>query len=103
MLVSTASVQSNIIGKHDAFQLPSTSLYGKFFHNIRARLDAARDKAAMEKGAFAEEVISKADSANPPSYLLAGGKAGTYKLLSYLPRGWVLSMMWNMFSISGDK
>ena len=103
MLVSAASVQSKIIGKHDNFQLPSESLYSKFFPNIRARLEAARDKAAMETGAFAEEIISKADSANPPSYLLAGGKAGTYKLLSYLPRSWVLSMMWNMFSKPEDK
>ncbi|KAF7795725.1 hypothetical protein EIP86_006890 [Pleurotus ostreatoroseus] len=103
MLVSAASVRSKIIGKHDNFQLPSESLYGKFFPNIRARLEAARDKAAMETGAFAEEIISKADSANPPSYLLAGGKAGTYKLLSYLPRSWVLSMMWNMFSKPEDK
>lgn len=98
MLVSAASVQSNIIGKHDSYQLPSESLYAGFFHNIRARLDAARDKEAMETSAFAEEVISKADSANPPSYLLTGGKASTYKFMSYLPRSWVLSLVWNMFS-----
>ena len=103
MLVSAASVQSKIIGKHDDYQLPPDSLYGGFFHNIRARLEAARDKEAMKTSVFAEEVISKADSANPPSYLLTGGKAGTYKFMAYLPRSWVLSIVWNMFSKPEDK
>ncbi|KAF7796926.1 hypothetical protein EIP86_008111 [Pleurotus ostreatoroseus] len=98
MLVSAASVRSQIIGKHDDYQLPQSSLYGGFLHNIRDRLEAARDKEAMQTSLFAEEVISKADSASPPSYLLAGGKAGTYKLMAYLPRSWVLSIVWGMFS-----
>lgn len=92
-IVYATAVQSNIIGKHDSYQLPAESLYDGFFHNIRARLDAARDKEATETSAFAEEVISKADSANSPSYLLIGGKASTYKFMAYLPRSWVLSMV----------
>lgn len=103
MYVSAAEIQSNIIGKHDDYQLPSDSLYGPFFHNIRARLDMARDKDAMETGLFAEEIISKADSANPPSYTLVGGKSAVYKFIAYLPRSWVLAIVWNIFSKPEDK
>lgn len=103
MLVSAGSVQSNIIGKHDDFQLAPGSLYSGFFHNIRARLEAARDKEAMKASVFAEDVISKVDSPNPPSYLLTGGKVGTYKLMGYLPRSWILAIVWNMFSKPEEK
>ncbi|KAJ7449435.1 NAD-P-binding protein [Mycena galericulata] len=98
ILVAPGSVQSRIIEKQDNFQLPLNSIYSAFFHNIRQRLEAARDNSAMPADKFAEEIVSKALRSNPPSYILTGGNSTVFRILAYLPRSWYLSLIWKMFS-----
>jgi short-subunit dehydrogenase len=98
MLVAPGSIQSRIIDKHDGFQLTANSIYGAFLHNIRQRLDAARNRLAMPADKFAEEIVSKALRSNPPSYILTGGNSTLFRFLGYLPRWLYLSIMWRMFS-----
>ncbi|KAF7345618.1 NAD-P-binding protein [Mycena venus] len=98
MLVAPGSIQSKIIEKHDHFQLAPNSIYGAFFHNIRQRLEAARDKLAMPADKFAEEIVTKALRPNPPSYVLTGGNSTLFRFLAFLPRRLYLSIIWGMFS-----
>ncbi|KAJ7481889.1 NAD-P-binding protein [Mycena latifolia] len=98
VLVAPGSIQSKIIAKHDDFALAPNSLYGGFFHNIRQRLEAARDSAAMPADEFAEEIVAKALRANPPRYILTGGNATMFRVFAYLPRWLYLFIIWRMFS-----
>jgi 1-acylglycerone phosphate reductase len=98
MLVAPAAIKSNIIGKSDDYSLPANSIYHAFAPNIRERLEAARAPDAMPTDAFAAEIISKAVSANPPAYVLTGGKAYMFRFMAYMPRWMVLNTVWGMFS-----
>ncbi|KAJ7907012.1 NAD-P-binding protein [Mycena leptocephala] len=98
MLVAPGSIQSRIIDKYDGFQLAANSIYGAFLHNIRQRLDAARNSLAMPADKFAEEIVSKALRSNPPSYILTGGNSTLFRILGCLPRWLYLSIIWWMFS-----
>jgi 1-acylglycerone phosphate reductase len=98
MLVAPASIKSEIINKSDNYTLPAHSIYTSFLHNIRDRLEAARTPDAMSTEGFAEEIIAKATSANPPAYVLTGGKAYMFRIMAYLPRWVVLNIVWNMYS-----
>lgn len=99
MLVVGGSIQTQIITKQDEYQLPPNSIYSAYQHNIRGRLETARDKSAMPAEKFAEEVVSKILGSTVPKSLYLGGKAFIARMIfPYLPRIWVLWIMWNMFS-----
>jgi hypothetical protein len=87
-----------MVGRFDSFQLPEGSLYQDYSHNVRDRLEAARGKDAMSLVKFSEEIIKKATRANPPEYVLTGGKAGLFKVMAWLPRSMTLNIVWGMFS-----
>lgn len=103
MLVAPGSIQSKIIAKNEDYTLPPNSIYGSFAHNIKQRLEAARGPDAMPADAFAEEIIAKATGKSVPAYVLTGGKAGMFKAMAYLPRSWVLNIVWGMFSKPENK
>lgn len=104
MLVAPSTIKSTMVGRFDEYQLPPDSLYQGFAHNIRERLDAARDpNATMPTEVFTEEVLNKAVSRNPPAYMLLGGKSGMFRVMAYLPRKWVLNIVWGMFSKPAEK
>ncbi|KIJ45842.1 hypothetical protein M422DRAFT_226905 [Sphaerobolus stellatus SS14] len=105
MLVAPASIQSPMVARHDNYQLPADSLYQDFSRNIRERLDAGKDSdVVMPTEAFTEEILTKAlGSRNPPAYILTGGKSWMFRLMAYLPRKWVLNIVWGMFSKPGEK
>jgi hypothetical protein len=98
MLAAPGTIKSHLADKQDDFELPSGSLYTSFLHNIRQRIEASRDKKAISTEIFAEKLVSKAIQANPPRHFQIGGYVSTYRLLSYLPRGVGLWMLWRMFS-----
>ncbi|KAJ7677607.1 oxidoreductase [Mycena rosella] len=101
MLVAPGSSRSKIIAKHDDFMLAPRSLYSGFVHNIRQRLEAARDSSAMAAEDFAAEIVAKALHPNPPRYILTGGHSTMFRVLAYLPRWLYLYIIWRMFSKPG--
>ncbi|KAJ6597523.1 NAD-P-binding protein [Mycena vulgaris] len=103
ILVAPGSVQSKIIDKQDGFALAPASIYGAFFHNIRQRLEAARNSSAMPADEFAEEIVSKVLRPNPPGYILTGGGSNMFRVLAYLPRWLYLAIVWRMFSKPESK
>ncbi|KAJ7652811.1 NAD-P-binding protein [Mycena polygramma] len=103
VLAAPGSVKTKIIEKQDAFALAPNSIYAGFFHNIRQRLEAARDSSAMPVDQFAEDIVSKVVRSNPPSYILAGGNSTMFRILAYIPRGLYLNIMWSMFSKPNSK
>jgi 1-acylglycerone phosphate reductase len=102
-LVAPAAIKSEIINKSDDYRLPANSIYHDFAHNIRERLEAAREPSATATDAFAAEIIGKVTSPNPPAYILTGGKSYMFRVLAYLPRASVLNIVWDMFSKPAPK
>jgi short-subunit dehydrogenase len=98
MLVAPGAVKSNIAKNQEAiFELPPNSLYADYLENILNRLHASQASNRMPTDAFAELVVTKALQTKPPTYLTAGGNSMLFALLRWLPRAWVLFLMWRKF------
>ncbi|CAL1713200.1 unnamed protein product [Somion occarium] len=75
--------------------LPSDSLYKSFENKILGRLQFIQnDPGAWTAERFARELVNRADRPKPPKYWSDGGPAWTVYLLRWLPRPWVLSIVW---------
>lgn len=99
MLVAPCVVATKIYKNHKLLELPENSLYKMFLHNIRARIaNGLVHSNAMTAAEFAGRVISKADVARPPYYIMDGGNYWWFKLLSWLPRRLMLYIMWKRYS-----
>ncbi|KAK7042174.1 NAD-binding protein [Favolaschia claudopus] len=98
MLAAPGTIKSKLADKQDDFELVSGSLYTSFFHNIRQRMEASRDNKTMSTDVFAGKLVAQALKPHPPRYFSIGGYVSTYRLLSWLPRGFGLWMFWRMFS-----
>ncbi|KAF8922117.1 oxidoreductase [Mucidula mucida] len=99
MHLSPGSVTSNFSrNQGPEFKLPEDTLYASFLPNILERLYASQTKQSMSSKEFASRVVSKALSRNPPTYLSIGGHAFTFQVFKWLPRAWVLSLLWMLYS-----
>ncbi|CAL1713201.1 unnamed protein product [Somion occarium] len=96
MLVATGSIKTNIISNAaKSSGLPSDSLYKSFENKILGRLQFIQnDPGAWTAERFARELVNRADRPKPPKYWSDGGPAWTVYLLRWLPRPWVLSIVW---------
>jgi hypothetical protein len=97
--VAPGAVKSNISanGARD-YNLPPDSLYSAYLPNIIKRTYASQSPATMPTEVFAKKVVSAALGPNPPLYLLAGGKIWLFHLMRWLPKSWVLFLMWREYS-----
>ncbi|KAF9040433.1 oxidoreductase [Hymenopellis radicata] len=99
MHLSPGSVTSNLSrNQGPEFRLPEDTLYASFLPNILERLYASQTKKSMSSEEFASQVVKKALSRNPPTYLSLGGHAFTFQIFKWLPRAWVLSLLWRLYS-----
>lgn len=103
-LVVPASIKSTMLPRFDDYQLPATSFYHSFAHNVRQRLDMANDpKVMMDPDVFTEKVLTQTLKASPVSYILAGGNSLTFRIMAYLPRAFILNTVWGMLSKPAAK
>ncbi|KAJ7613820.1 NAD-P-binding protein [Mycena polygramma] len=98
VLAAAGSVKTKIIGKQDDFKLAPNSIYAGFFHNIRQRLEAARDGSEMPVDEFAEALVAKVIRSNPPREIMIGGSTTMFRFLALIPRFLYLNIIWSMFS-----
>ena len=97
--VAPAAVRSNISANGATqFRLPDESLYSAFLPNILKRIHMSQTMGAMKTDEFAKQVVSTALGRNPPLYLYTGGKSWLFQVLRWLPKPWVLSYMWRIYS-----
>jgi len=97
--ICPGAVKSNISanGAKD-FSLPPDSLYSAYLSNILKRIYASQSPTTMPAEVFAKQVVSKALRPRPPLYVLLGGQAMLFKVLRWLPKRWVLFLMWREYS-----
>jgi len=100
MLVAPGAIRSNISSNMAAnFALPENSLYVRYLPGILARLHSSQDGNAMPTEDFARLVVGKCLQKSPPFYVTAGGNALLFRLLgAFLPRAFVMWLMWRRFS-----
>ena len=97
--VAAGAVKSNIATNGlSHFSLPENSLYGKFVPNIIDRANSSQDYTSVPTKTFAKKVVENALKQNPPRYMTAGGRSFFFSIVWWLPRGFVLYLMWKRFS-----
>jgi len=93
MLLQAGTVRSNITkNAENDYVMPANSLYRRYLDKIIIRRWASRGEMPTEK--FAEQVVRKVLSRNPPTYLRVGGMVLQISLLLWLPRQFALWLMW---------
>jgi len=99
MLVLPGSVKSNI-SKNQAsiFTFSRDSLYTRYLDNVIARIHASQGNNALPADKFAEQVVAKALGRDPPLYFRLGGNVWLFSTFKWLPRTWVLWLMWKFHS-----
>ncbi|TDL28242.1 oxidoreductase [Rickenella mellea] len=99
MLVVPGPIKSNIADNHSKiFILPPASLYKQYLDQIVQRMYTSQGQGSMPTAAFARQVVSKAMRSQPPRYVMLGGPTYLYTLLKWMPRAFVLWLMWRKFS-----
>ncbi|PPQ80900.1 hypothetical protein CVT24_013162 [Panaeolus cyanescens] len=99
MHVAPGAVKSNIASNGTkSFQLASNTLYTDFLSNIIKRINASQGPHSMPSEEFAKQVVEKALKKNPPRYLTLGGHSRLFALFKWLPRTFVLGLLWRSYS-----
>lgn len=97
--VAAGGVKSNIATNGlNRFSLPENTLYGKFVPNIIDRANMSQDYTSVPTPTFAKKVVENALKQNPPRYMTAGGRSLLFSIAWWLPRGFVLYLLWKRFS-----
>ncbi|KAG7452387.1 oxidoreductase [Guyanagaster necrorhizus] len=99
MHVAPGSVTSNFSRNQEKwFSLPENTLYATFLPNIMERMYASQTKSSMSNEEFAKHIVDKALAKPPPSYISVGGNALLFWVFKWLPRAWVLGLLWRLYS-----
>ena len=94
--VSPGSVKSNMAPNVRPYVADDT-LYSAFLSSM-IRIFTAAQSSAMPADEFANEVVSKALQTYPPRYMSLGGHSRLLSILKWLPKSWVLYLLWKEFS-----
>jgi len=99
VLLAPGSVKSNLANNHSKlFSLPENTLYGDYLNQIIRRMHISQGSGSMPTDEFARKTVGKILSKKPPRYLRLGGNTSLFAILTWLPRGLVLWLVWRSFS-----
>ncbi|KAG8217078.1 hypothetical protein J3R82DRAFT_5100 [Butyriboletus roseoflavus] len=95
MLVAPGGVTSNIAKNQEAtLTLAPTTMYKEYESQILGRMNASQGRGSMDTNEFARKVVMQVLSASPPPYMTLGSNSTWFYLLQWLPRQYVLGMMY---------
>jgi 1-acylglycerone phosphate reductase len=80
------------------FSMPEKSFYKAYLKQILARINIHDKVSSLSVGEFAAHVVRKTLVARPPLTVKAGGQTLLWKLFAWLPRTWVLNILWRRLS-----
>jgi 1-acylglycerone phosphate reductase len=95
LLVAPGGVKSNI-SANQTYDPPPDTLYAGFMERILARRDISQS-SPMPTDVFAKRVVTDALAPTPPSYMTLGKNSMLFWFLTWLPRHWLLSILWKRF------
>ncbi|PPQ67156.1 hypothetical protein CVT25_005757 [Psilocybe cyanescens] len=97
--VAPGAVKSNIANNGASrFSLAPGTLYADFLSDIHRRISSSQGPNSIPSQVFAQKVVANALRKSPPRYMTLGGNATLFKVLKWLPRGFVLYLMWKGYS-----
>ncbi|KAJ7239265.1 NAD-P-binding protein [Mycena rebaudengoi] len=98
MLVCPGGIKSNVAQNASThFELQPSSLYQQYLPNIIKRMWSSQDTSSISAEEFAKVVAKKSLAPNPPLYLKnIGSNSMVFAILKWLPREWVLNLMWKL-------
>ena len=95
VLVSPGAVKSNIAANQaDRVGLPPGSLYRDYIDAVLTKLNMSQASNPMPSAVFAREVVGGVLQARPPRFMTMAPMSGWTKIFLWLPRGWVLRLLW---------
>ncbi|KAI0275314.1 hypothetical protein BC834DRAFT_43561 [Gloeopeniophorella convolvens] len=95
LLVAPGGIKSNISANQESFS-SSNTLYGDYIEKIWERRNVSQQNATPTD-VFAKAVVTKALASKPPSYMTLGAGAALIAILTWLPRSWMLSILWKRY------
>lgn len=96
--IAPGGIQSNITTNGlTELPLPETSLFKEYLPDIMRRANASQ-AGSLGNAEFARRVVDKALGPSPPQYMSLGTNAFTFQIFKWLPRTWVLSYLWKIYS-----
>lgn len=99
MHIAPGGVRSNVSAAGSAlFKLAEGSLYSKFLGNIMDRIYASQAPGSTQTSVFAKQVVTEALGKKPIMYLSTGANSTVLGIFKWLPKKWVLSYMWRIYS-----
>ena len=95
--VNAGGVRTNITNNMIArFAIPPTTLYAPYEEAIREEFNPQRmEPWAMPREEFAKAVAEKSLAKKPARELWVGAGLTSMRIFSWLPRGFVLRLLWN--------
>ncbi|TFK30855.1 NAD(P)-binding protein [Coprinopsis marcescibilis] len=99
--VAPGAVKSNIAANVlEGFELAENTLYGAYIPDILRRIKASQAPNTMPNEQFARQVVGKALRRQHPfyTYLSLGGNSVLFAMLKWLPKTWVMRLVWNTYS-----
>ncbi|KAJ7244450.1 NAD-P-binding protein [Mycena rebaudengoi] len=98
MLVCLGGIKSNVAQNASThFELQPSSLYQQYLPNIIKRIWSSQDTSSISTEEFTKVVAKKSLAPNPPLYLKnMGSNSMVFAILKWLPREWVLNLMWKL-------
>ncbi|KAG7098971.1 hypothetical protein E1B28_000858 [Marasmius oreades] len=92
----TSMISENQLTK---FTVPEGSLFSAYLPGMIKRINASQGPKSMETREFARRVVRRVLSRRPPLHLMEGGQnKWLFKILAWLPRKWVLWLMWRTYN-----
>ena len=96
VLLAPGAVKSNIAtNQAPHINVPADSLYKGYYDHILERLARVQENNPMPTEVYAQKTVNAVLQTRPPRYMSLGKMTGWAKVFSWLPRGWVLNMIWN--------
>ncbi len=97
VLLAPGAVKSNIAANQaPRVRLPPDSLYHGYVDSVLKRLTMSQENNPLPAEVFARTTVDAVlRVGGPPRYMSLGNLSGWYRVLAWLPRGWVLNMLWN--------
>jgi len=93
--VSPGGVKSNISNNMmTRFSLPPDSFYSGWVDSMIRRINMSQGSSAMPSEEFARRVVKAAMSPSPPRYMTLGALSTVFTVLQWLPRSFVLWLLW---------
>ncbi|PIL32480.1 hypothetical protein GSI_05183 [Ganoderma sinense ZZ0214-1] len=96
LLLAPGAVRSNIAANQaPRVRLPPESLYTDYEDSVQKRLTMSQANDPLPADVFARTTVDAVLRAGgPPRYMSIGKMTGWFRVYEWLPRGWVLDLLW---------